>query len=156
MLNRAIFLSIAASTLCSAQQAQLCGTWKLDVIQSNFENIPAPREGTLKVLSCQTNSFEWTMTGVDSQGRGFSESYSGAIDGSPHPIRLMMGNVPATYTWDGDRLLLNASNSQQRLQEITILSQGGDTMLIDGTLNGGLAPQHYVRVYQRVIVPAGQ
>ena len=62
------------------------GTWKLDAAKSKLHG-PAPKEETVKSegTGADGSMVKYSISGVEADGKPFSQSYDGKADGKPYP-----------------------------------------------------------------------
>jgi hypothetical protein len=78
--------SLALPSAFAGQKTSFTGTWKVDVAESDFGSEPAPKSITVTILKDSPRMLSWRVSGVDDKGQNFSYSWSGAEDGSMHPV----------------------------------------------------------------------
>ena len=85
------FLAMTANAQTNKNHASAVGTWKLDVTHSDFGPGPAPKSVTITILADTPQMLSWRVKYVDDKGKSLAYSWSGAADGSMHPLKVQSG-----------------------------------------------------------------
>ena len=95
----ATFAALLLFALCSIPlfaktlSRNAVGSWKLDTAKSSYGSAPAPKSEELVVTTDTWDALKWSMSGTAADGKSYTESYDGPIDGQYHPLT---GSGPAT------------------------------------------------------------
>lgn len=79
-------LSMSALVAQTAAQGILFGTWKLNVVKSDFGTGSKLMSMVLKVTSDKSDNIEFSVDQTTADGFSVSYSYKGAADGKEYPI----------------------------------------------------------------------
>jgi hypothetical protein len=81
-----VVVSLAVSSLMLAQDTDpRVGTWKLNLAESNFAGMPAPKSET-RTVEAQGNGEKITFNGVAADGSPIAFSITTNLDGKPVPF----------------------------------------------------------------------
>lgn len=86
LLFLAFWLIVAASLTAYAADRSAVGTWKLDTSKSSYGTLPAPKYEQLVITTDNSETLAWKLTGAMADGKTFTVSFDGPIDGRYHPI----------------------------------------------------------------------
>jgi hypothetical protein len=76
----------------------------LNVDKSDYGQQPKPKSMRLVVSEDTPSSVKWTVRGTDGNGKPVNESFTGAIDGKPYPIKGDPQVNTVAYSQDGDNV----------------------------------------------------
>src|SRR3954454_1335292 len=95
-------IALAASVALAQANNSAVGTYKLNVKKSEFGKMPAPKSEKLVILDDKDSSLKWRASGVGPDGKPFNESFSGAFDGKPYPVKGGGEFVTGAFTRGAD------------------------------------------------------
>ncbi len=128
------FSAMAANAQTNKNHASAVGTWKLDVAHSDFGSGPAPKSVTITILADTPQMLSWRVNYVDDKGKSSTYSWSGAADGSMHPLKVQSG---AEDLWLKESAKIDQDGSLHRHGEFKdgssfeshiVLSNDGNTL----------------------------
>jgi hypothetical protein len=127
------------------------GRWKLNTQKSDFGKMPAPKSASLVVSEDSADKVKWQMTGVDAQGKKFSESYDGPADGTEHAITGSQMAQAVAYTRGADNTVeanVKMKDGSTAHETIT-MSDDNNTMTLKGTASGANGESNWTEVFER-------
>ena len=159
-MGRRVF-ALAMTTVCltflaiyaaAATGKSAVGTWKLDVVKSSYEKMPAPKGEKLVVLTDKPDAIKWLLPGASSDGKTYVSMYEGPVDGQAHPYgNSTVGNTisymrsPAGLEWtikDKKGAVIETGVGQ--------VSADGNTLTIKGTEATPNGKGSFTSVFDRV------
>jgi hypothetical protein len=108
------------------------GTWKVDIAQSTFSSEPAPKSITVEILKDTPQLLAWSVKGIDGDGKAFTYSWNGPIDGSMHPLMQNgkeIGKESAKREDDGTLVRHGEDPDGSSFDARDKLSEDGNTIL---------------------------
>jgi hypothetical protein len=148
---------IAANAFAGDESAakSAVGTWKLDSAKSSFGNIPTPKFEQMVVTKDDPTAIQWTVTGATPDGKSYTESYDGPVDGKDHIVNILVGNGPATIAYTrtaSGGLQWSVKDTKGSVVETGMgeLSPDGKTLKLKGTMVGPKGKENFVAVYSRI------
>lgn len=145
-------LLTAALPAAFAQNSSTVGTWKYDAAQSDSGSQPKPKSMTLVITKDTPQMLAWRVTEIDADGKTMHESWSGAPDGSMHPLKTTGGNGQASFQNNNGEYTVHWKMPNGMTAESHIVtSDGGNTMTehLTGTGENG-QPTTQTIVWRRV------
>jgi hypothetical protein len=130
-----LLVNMAVASDQKGARKRLVGTWKLNVAQSTWGKVPAPKESTLVVLQDNAMGLKWTGSGVSAEGDSFSFSFDGVVDRKDYPMKspnneAVIGFTRAYSSIDGTLRAIDKKNSSVLQSSTTTVSHDGRTMTI--------------------------
>ena len=129
------------------------GTWKLDLAKSKM-NAPAPKEETVKSegTGADGSMVKYSISGVEADGKPFSQSYDGKADGKPYPA-IADGKEVAkiSYHKDSDHQYTGkgtAPDGTVSNSKVT-LSKDGKTITVQEHVKGPQGEYDQTAVYNK-------
>jgi hypothetical protein len=116
------------------------GTWKLDVAKSKLHG-PVPKEETVtsEGTGATGNDVKYSVSGIDADGKPFSQSYDGKADGQSYPAVANGQEVAKiSYHKDSDHQYTGhgtAADGSTTASTIT-LSEDGKTITVQEHVKG--------------------
>lgn len=128
------------------------GTWKLDVRQSSYHNMPAPRFEQLIITTDDPNATKWTLKGVGDDGKSYLYSYDGPIDGKQHPMLANGGPQSVAYTRTANGVQWTIKDKSGAIVERATgeVSPNGKVLTIKGISHGPAGDGSYTSVFLRL------
>ena len=148
-----IVLLAALILIAQSQKGSAVGTWKLDTQKSDFAGMPAPKDLTVVVTEDTKDKVSWKLGGTGPDGKKLSESFSGAVDGKPHPITGSERSESVSYTRnpDGTVSSVTTDKSGNEVAHSSLTrSDDGKTMTIKGTRKTPNGELNYTEVFTRL------
>ncbi len=140
----------ASKAAAKAQQGPAVGTWKLNVQKSDFGSMPAPKSARIVITSDTRQLLKYTVTEVGPDGKVKTESFSGAMDGKPYPVKGEPG-VTMAYTPRENGIVEIAGQSPHgAFKETGIMADDHNTLTIKGEASGPQGTATWTEVYERV------
>jgi len=93
----AFWLIIASLTTYAANRSAV-GTWKLDTSKSSYGTLPVPKYEQLIITTDTSETLAWKLTGAMADGKTFTASFNGPVDGQYHPIVGSKDDHEIAYT----------------------------------------------------------
>ena len=153
------FLTLAsfnAPAQTNATGASTVGTGKVDLSKTTFGAEPVPKAITLTILNDSIELTSWRVEVVDAKGESSAYSWSGPLDGSPHPVKDPKGQVllQESLTRDKQGALLRRGEESDgsSFDARSTLSEDGNTItdvITMKTKDGKTSTE--TTVYRRVI-----
>lgn len=155
VLTVLLFIALTAFAGSESSAKSAVGTWKLDSAKSSFGNMPAPKFEQMVVSKDEPTAIQWTVTGAMSDGKSYTESYDGPIDGKDHNVKVLVGNGPATIAYTriaSGGLQWTVKDAKGSIVETGMgqLSSDGKTLSLKGTMAGPKGKENFVAVYTRI------
>jgi len=129
------------------------GTWKLDVAKSKLHG-PPPKEETVKSegTGADGSMVKYSISGVEADGKPFSQSYDGKADGRPYPA-IADGKEIAkiSYHKDSDHQYSgNGTGSDGTISTSKVtLSKDGKTITVQEHVKGPQGEYDQTVVYNK-------
>jgi len=148
----AIFLAACFVGVCSAQVADLSGTWRLNIQKSRWGNVQRPFS-ILVTVEHKEPVLKYSGTMVYSGGEDTRTfAFSGAIDGREYPITRSFGKgkivIQRINNWTIEAKF--RSDDGQRSEVVrTSLSRDGKVMRRSIRRNGPEGELSWTEVYER-------
>jgi hypothetical protein len=146
-------LTVFAIVATAATSRSAAGTWKLDVAKSSFRNMPAPKAEQLVVTTDEPTMLKWRLIGASPDGKTYTSSYDGPIDGKEHPLMSSEAGSMIAYarTADGGvKWTLKDKNGAVIETGSSRLSADGSTLTLRGTTQGASGKADFISVFARV------
>jgi hypothetical protein len=129
------------------------GTWKLDAAKSKLHG-PPPKEETVKSEGTGADGtlVKYSISGVEADGKPFSQSYDGKADGKPYPA--MSGGqeiAKISYHKDSDHQYTGngtAADGTVSTSKVT-LSKDGKTITVQEHVKGPQGEYDQTAVYNK-------
>ena len=148
-----IALCLLLSLTALAANNSAVGTWKLDPTRSSFQGQPLPKFEQLVVTTDAPGALKWTMTGATMDGKTYTDSYDGPIDGKHHPLKGMTPGSTIAYTRAANGDVSWTVNDKTGAVVETAsghLSEDGNTLTLKGTAKGPSGKKvNFVSVFTR-------
>jgi hypothetical protein len=128
------------------------GNWKLDLNQSSYGKAPAPKFEKLNIFKDSAAAIKWMITGASSDGKTFTVSYDGPVDGQFHPVVSSEGGSVAYKREAAGRLHWTIKDKSGNIIESAggELSPDGNTLTLKGTLTSPEGSTDFVSVFTRM------
>lgn len=142
--------AVIASAEAGAKSA--VGTWKLDTAKSSFGNMPTPKFEQLVVTTDDPDALKWSLTGSTSDGKTYSSSFDGPIDGTYHSIVSSEGENSVAYTRTPSRgVKWSIKDKSGNVFETgsSHLSADGNTLTFRGTAQTSKSKTDFVSVFTK-------
>ncbi len=138
-----VLVCVAACAL--AQQPSAVGTWKLNLSKSDFGKQPAPKSATIVITDDKDNSLKWTYKYVAADGKVTNDSFAGAFDGKPYPVKGDPMFATGAFTRKGSDISI-AWKMKDGSTETETSTMSGDTMTNKTSGKSGATTQVWERV----------
>jgi hypothetical protein len=155
ILVHAVVASLLLS-LCAvpafARAKNALGTWNLDLGKSSYGSMPAPKSEEMTITTDTRDALAWSLKGTTADGKSYTESYDGPIDGQYHPLvsdepgmtvaytRAPKGNVTWTIKDKTGAVFETGSG---------IVARNGKTLTLKGTMQGPNGKSAFVSVFKK-------
>ena len=143
---------LTAVTVLAANNSAV-GTWKLDPTRSSFQGHPLPKFEQLVVTTDAPDALKWTMTGATVDGKTYTDSYDGPVDGKYHALKGMApdSNISYTRAANGDVSWTVKDKTGAVVETATgHLSQDGNTLTLKGAAHDPSGKKaNFVSVFTR-------
>src|SRR5579884_2154390 len=128
----AAILLMASFAFAAGPKHNGVGTWKTNVDQSDYGDLPKPKSETLRITKSTPKELAWTYESTDADGKTRHSSWRGAPDGSMHQTD---GDMKADmgFKWEGDTLKYNMKENGGTSEDTVTFSDDGKTMTDEGT-----------------------
>jgi len=145
-------LLCALSLLAESPGKSAVGNWKLDLSQSSYGKAPAPKFEKLNIFTDTATATKWTITGVTGDGKTFTVSYDGPIDGQFHPVVSNDGTTVAYKRGANGHLSWTVKDKDGNVIETATghLSPDGNTLTLTGIRSSQRGSTDFVSVYSRM------
>lgn len=147
-----ILITLPAFARTEAAGKSAVGSWTLDASKSSFGNMPVPRFERMVVSKDEPAAIKWNITGTTPDGKSYTESYDGPVDGKDHKIMSTDGPSMAAYTRTADGgLQWTIKDAKGSVIETGAgqLSPDGKTLTLKGTMEGPNGKANFTAVYNR-------
>lgn len=149
---------IAISALGTAQTKtkSAVGAWQLDLAHSDLGAEAAPKQVVLTILQDTPESLSWRIQITDQNDKSSTYSWSGPLDGTPHPITnqdsIAIGTESVKRDGDGS-LVRHGENKDASFDASSTMSEDGNTITDEITQKSKDGKEDKSkRVYHRVPV----
>ncbi len=159
MSRKILVPTLVASLLLSfgavaafARATNALGSWNLDLKKSSFGSMPAPKSEEMTITTDTRDAVAWSLKGTTADGKSYTESYDGPIDGQYHPLvsdepgmtvaytRAPRGNVTWTIKDKTGAVFETGSG---------IVAHDGKTLTLKGTIQGPNGKSDFVSVFKK-------
>ncbi len=145
-------LMLAAVDASAASSRSAVGSWKLNVAQSSYGKMPAPKAEVLVIAVDKPDALQWKLTGASADGKTYFSYYNGAVDSQYHPMGSSESGDTVAYlrTYYGDvKWTVKYKNGKVIETGASQLSANGDTLTLKGTVEGANGKENFVSVFER-------
>ncbi len=156
ILRVTLFLSLlllcALTVLAESPGKSAVGNWRLDLSQSSYGKAPAPKFEKLNIITDAPTATKWMITGATADGKTFTVSYDGPIDGRFHPLISNDGATVAYQRVARGPLSWTVKDKDGNVIETAVgrLSPDGETLTLTGTRTSQRGSADFVAVYSRI------
>jgi hypothetical protein len=126
-LRNALLYAFVCGGMCSAQVANLSGTWKLNAEKSSWGRKQKPAGITIHIQHAEP-ALAYSGMVVDTYGDGRAFEFKGALDGKPQAITNQYGSGTIVFR----RLDLNTTTSLFKSADGTIVEETKTRLLSRG------------------------
>ncbi|HEX5233991.1 MAG TPA: hypothetical protein VFW25_01535 [Silvibacterium sp.] len=98
---------LTASLPSAFAQNSAKGSWRFDAAQSDFGSQPKPKSMHLVITKDTPEMLAWHLTEVNAEGKTTTEAWSGAKDGTMHPIKGSEQGGQASFQGSDSDLTIN-------------------------------------------------
>lgn len=145
-------LMFLANLLGADTTPNFSGTWRLNILESDFGLLPAPASRTDVIEHTEPNLKVSTET-ASAQGLQSSVAYY-RIDGKDSPNEIGELTTKSNVTWQGSSLIINTivdlENSQVKVNSVWTLSSDGLVLTQVSHLNGARGEMDQKLVFENV------
>ena len=148
-----LLLTMFAIVGSAATSRSAVGTWKLDIAKSSFRNMPAPKAERLMVTTDEPTMLKWRLIGASPDGKTYTSSYDGPVDGKEHPLMSSEAGSMVAYTRTSDggvKWTMKGKNGEVVETGSSHLSADGGILTLRGTTQGPSGKSDFVSVFTRV------
>jgi hypothetical protein len=159
MSRRILTASVVASLLALCVVAfaaspgnSAVGTWKLDTSKSSYGTMPAPKFEQLVVTTDSSDALAWKLTGAMADGKTFTVSFDGPIDGQYHPIVGSQDDHEIAYTripGGGMKWTVRTKSGYIFETGSSHLAADGNTLTRTGTVQTREGKNEFISVFTR-------
>jgi len=159
MSRKVLLPTLVASLLLSlgavaafARATNALGSWNLDLKKSSYGSVPAPKSEEMTITTDTRDALAWSLKGMTADGKSYTESYDGPIDGQYHPLASDEGGMTVAYT------RAPKGNVTWTIKDKTgtvfetgsaMVSANGKTLKLKGTMQGPNGKSNFVSVYKK-------
>jgi hypothetical protein len=141
----------APKSAAKSENGPAAGTWQLNLQKSDFGKMPAPKSVKLVITSDRRESLKWRVSEIGPDGKARNESYEGAMDGQPRPVKGGEPGVTLAYTAREDGGVdIAGKGPKGEFKEVGTISEDRNTLTLKGEANGPDGPVTWTQVYDRV------
>lgn len=148
----ASLLTLCVAAVAATSGNSAVGTWKLDTSKSSYGTLPTPKFEQLVVTTDAADALAWKLTGAMADGKTFTVSFDGPIDGQYHPIVGSQDDHEIAYTRipdGGIKWTVRTKSGYVFETGSSHLSADGSTLTRTGTVQGREGKSEFVSVFTR-------
>jgi hypothetical protein len=147
-------LSLAVATALPqtgfSQTDPRLGTWRLNLAKSKFSG-PAPRSQTVNTEAAEGQNLKNTVTGVGANGNPINNTFTGIIDGVPHPVSNANFDTIASTRVDAYTMINSFMKAGKLVRtQTTVVSSDGKTITVTTIgINANGQPMNDIAFYDK-------